>query len=489
MKTVQVELGAHLTVTNMHELPVRFEIDLTRALVRPNPDVSMRQKLGIYTGNIPSTLCLYHTRIHESGEKCYYIDRGCYDVITSLANRHSLKVSFKDNRVLSPVPPLEFDGALESYQEDALTDHVLKKTQGMLCFPTGGGKTVTACNLITRLNQKTIVCVHTHDLLEQWVKNLQRFISNVGKVGVIGGGKKKIGDVVTVATVQTVLKLVHDQEFVNQFGLVILDEAHRVAAPTFREIIGNFPAKYRYGLTATPKRRDGKSFYLNSIFGPILVELDYDDVKDRVVMPTIYPVTTSLAEDYSGAYFKKGREVFLNYTNLFGILSKDFMRNMIILDLIKRRIETEPMSSILVLTKRRQNAVDLQQFLKDQGLHSEVVLGGGTVAYRKRKQEIFEETRQGKNKILIGTSVADEGLDIVVLNTLILASPTSWSGILKQRLGRIMRKCEGKLPPVVYDLVDSAIPELKDAWYARRRVYNKHEMEIVWNLFTSEEES
>ena len=298
------------------------------------------------------------------------------------------------------------------------------------------------------------------------------------KIDYWAGQHRKVGEHVTVAMLQTSYKGL-PPDMITMFGNIVQDECHHAPSATFSAVINQFPAKYRYGLTATPKRRDGKSFYIKSIFGEVLVELGYKDVGERIILPRVVVVPTILAEDYSTCY-RANRQtggVVLDYTKAFNLMAKDYMRNMQILQIISECLE-DASAYVLVLTKRRDNAKTLYEFLQSQGVAVELLLGGGGEKEKRRKDEALAKTRAGLNRVIIGTSVADEGLDVVNLNRVILASPTSWYGSLQQRIGRGIRNHDGKDTPIVFDLVDIDIPECLDSWRARKRFYSKHEFEM-----------
>jgi len=134
---------------------------------------------------------------------------------------------------------------------------------GILRATTGFGKTNTALELIKRVNRTTVVVVHKEFLLTQWVKRIARFLPNA-RVGICQGPKCDFEDKdIVIAMAQSLAREDADaparypEAFYRHFGLFIVDEVHRVGAPTWSPIPQLFPAKYRLGLSATPRRRDG----------------------------------------------------------------------------------------------------------------------------------------------------------------------------------------------------------------------------------------
>jgi superfamily II DNA or RNA helicase len=468
MSIVNVVVDNYLRVT-LKEISTACEVELRRYLTYKNPELAMKRNIGAPTKGIPTVLKLFRYD-REIDPITMLLDRGCYHTLVHCFSRFGYTAKLKDNRASSPIKMPEFKLVLEDYQLKAVTEIVSGKHQGIIVFPTGTGKTVTAIALASALNQKTLILVHTKDLMDQWVRSIKGLQSGVD-VDTWSGDHKSIGAQYTVATVQSLFTPMTEGWY-RQFGLVIQDESHHAPAECFQKVIGSFPAKFRYGFTATPKRRDGKSFFMHSLFGDILAEIDYSDAGDRIIMPTIFPIVARhCPHQYEGIYrMIRGGDEVLNYVEVYTRMVKDNVRNNQILDLVAE-LQGEEGNHTLLLTKRREHAQEIRDFLNLHGIPTETVLGGGSKKYQKEKAATLERARDGSLKVLVGTSVADEGLDILVLNNLLLTLPSSWSGILQQRMGRIMRNHDGKKVPRVFDFVDTHIPEFLDSWKKRLRFY------------------
>jgi superfamily II DNA or RNA helicase len=156
-----------------------------------------------------------------------------------------------------PEIPFTFKGQLKPFQEEAV-DGMLRKDFGTLAAPTGSGKTVMALAMIAARSQPTLVIVHTKELVNQWIERISSFLSiPAAEIGIIGDGKKTIGEYITVGIVNSVYTMA--DAIKEQIGFLVVDECHHAPSRTFTEAVSAFDCRYMLGLSATPYRRDGLS--------------------------------------------------------------------------------------------------------------------------------------------------------------------------------------------------------------------------------------
>lgn len=121
------------------------------------------------------------------------------------------------------------------------------------------------------LGVKTLIVVHKELLLEQWVKRVEQYFKGA-KVGIIQQSRADYdGFDFSVALIQSLVSRRYSDELYKAFGLVEFDETHRVGAQTFSQVPKLFSARYRLGLTATPRRKDGAEDVFFEHIGPITV--------------------------------------------------------------------------------------------------------------------------------------------------------------------------------------------------------------------------
>jgi superfamily II DNA or RNA helicase len=337
-----------------------------------------------------------------------------------------------------------FSASLRPYQEAAVSA-MEKHRQGILCAPCGSGKTVMGLALVARQDQPSLVLVHTKDLLHQWQENVKALLGI--DAGVIGAGRRSMGPV-TLGTIQTLQGGISEEER-TAFGLVMVDECHHAPARTFSEVVQSFPAKYRYGLTATPEREDGLTEAMYFAIGPQRHEVHREDLQDAGVSlrPRLYWQPTNFQYCYRD-----------DYTDMLTAMTEDQPRNDIITNLAIRARDKG--RAVLVLSSRVAHCDLLASQIPG------AVVAHGQIPARARR-EALEAVRNGKAHVLVASNIADEGLDLPRLDTLIVALPFRAKGRAIQRTGRIMRPSPGKGSPVVVDILDSKVSILRHQ--AKRR--------------------
>lgn len=430
---------------NPAELAVRFTY--------PNPLYYENERLGFSNCGVQREICLGECR-----PEYFMFPRG----LVSEVLKFYPAAEVVDRSVVNPVSFSPSRIILKDYQQDALAA-LLKKNQGILLSPPGSGKTVVGIELITRRGQKALVLVHTLDLLQQWRDRLRHFTSV--EPGIIQGDLFEIRDI-TIGMVQSLTRPL-DTGFVNQFGLVLLDEGHHAPAATFQRLIEQFPARYRYGLTATPERRDGLEFIMTACIGRIIHEILPSTLIDssNILRPAVKIVHTS-------AYVP----VVESYQELIAKLNKDGTRNL----LIVAHVSTEAKAGhyCLVLSERVDHARELQRLFTKMspGVKSFVITGRDS---KEKRVQAIDAMNKGNGRVLFSTKLADEGLDIQRLDRLFLTCPVRAVNKVRQQIGRIQRTFPGKQDAVVYDFLD--INSLAENQYQTRErlIYSEYEVEHI----------
>jgi len=258
-----------------------------------------------------------------------------------------------------------------------------------------------------------------------------------------GAGKKDDSGRIVVATFQTLerMSFTDRYEFGRQFGLCIVDEAHHVPAHTFCSVMFCMPARHRLGLTATPDRPDGLTSILWWHFGQPVFEITNEQlaISGHVVPPRIEWFFTH----YIGP---KNR---VDWSKLITKMTNDMQRNSVIVDRILDACKEG--RQILVLSDRVDHCIWMADALKSHQIVAEPLVGRMT---KKQREEVLTRANDRQIQVLCATTVADEGLDLPSLDTVVLTTPTKALGRVQQRIGRVMRPHPQKKNPIVIDCVD-----------------------------------
>ena len=291
--------------------------------------------------------------------------------------------------------------------------------------------------------------------MEQWTERIEAFLSIPKRdIGVIGQGKAKIGEQITVATIQSLPKELESVQ--NKFGIIIVDECHHVPAETFRNIIEKLQTYYLYGLTATPFRKynDGKIIFTH--LGEIIANIQSSEV-ENYKQAKILIRNTELDIPYNSKTD--------SFETLSKILVHDISRNKLILEDIKTELNQG--KKAVIITERKEHIDTLYLFLK-QSYEVIGLSGDDSETSKKAKWKILQD---GNFQVLITTGqYFGEGTDLQNISCLFLVYPFSFEGKLIQYIGRVQRS---EINPTIYDYRDYKIDYLYKLFLKRNIYYRK----------------
>ncbi len=377
-----------------------------------------------------------------------------------MAQKDGINFHLVDETQALPTVEIDFQGELRPFQASAVNEMLIKRF-GSLSAPTGSGKTVMGLYLIAKRKQPALVVVHTKELLNQWIARAETFLGiPIDEIGVIGSGKKRIGERLTVATVQSLVK--RADEVAPYIGHLIVDECHRTPSKTFTEVVTAFDCRYMTGLSATPWRRDKLSKLIFWHLGDLQHQVDKVALENAGHILKAQVITRKTS-------FRSSVDPSTEYSQMLKELTEDPDRNRLIASDVAGQIGHGGVA--LVLSDRKSHCLDLQEMLKNQfGINAEVLTGDVPTHQR---EEIVSRINAGKVPVLVATGqLIGEGFDCKHLSTLFLATPIRFSGRLLQYVGRILRPGPGKEIPKVFDYVDGHVGPLAAAAKARQRVYS-----------------
>ncbi|KIQ37693.1 TOTE conflict system archaeo-eukaryotic primase domain-containing protein [Pseudomonas viridiflava] len=445
---------ANLIYFEKSELPQPLANQLVRLAAFQNPEFYKAQAMRMSVWNKPRIIgCAQNFPKHIA------LPRGCLDAALELLEESGVTPILKDERFGGALIDVSFLGTLRSDQEAAVSV-MLSHDTGILCAPTAFGKTVSAAALIAARGINTLVLVHRTELLRQWQERLQAFLGvGNGVVGILGGGKAKLTGIIDIAVMQSLSRKGEISDQVKNYGQVIVDECHHLSAVSFEALLRSATARYVLGLTATPVRRDGQQPIIFMQCGPIRhsAARPASAPHDLSVVPRLLPKPIVVPEGFG-------------IQDVFRRLADDSERTAKIVSDIE--LAYSEGRKILVLTERTEHVDALELELK-QRVHNLFTLHGRV----PKKQRIsrmheLESLPPDAPRVLLATGkLVGEGFDHPPLDTLVLAMPISWKGILQQYAGRLHRSHADKVDVRVIDFVDAGNAALMRMWDKRQAGY------------------
>lgn len=431
-----------------------------------NPEFYKKQKLRMSVYNVPMVI-----DCSKEDEKYLKLPRGTYDYLESLCNVNNIEIISKDERFVGNKIEVKFNGSLKEEQQIAI-NHMLKYDNGILCAPTGFGKTVIGCKLIAERKVNTLILVNKIQLLNQWKDRIKEFL-DVKEVGEISSKKKNITNVIDVVSVKSLWNNGNVLDIAKNYGMIIIDECHHTAAYTFEQAINTGNAKYVYGISATPERENGHTPIIKMQCGDIRYKVDSLKFNKKLNIPM-------------KVIAKKSH---LNFTNqnidnyelneINDLIAKDIIRSENIIKDIKKEYDNG--KNILVLTER----LELMNYIYDKlSKYTNNIFkyyGGIGKKVLKSYMELNNQINENKdNKIIVATgSYIGEGFDDSKLDVLFLTMPISGQTRVTQYAGRLHRQDSNKKEILIYDYIDDNFSKTRNMFLKRKKTYEKLGYEIV----------
>lgn len=435
-------------------------------LILDNPDYYKKERMGKWTGNTPRDIHLYE-RIGDE----LWLPFGCIRDIWQMCVR-----GVPWDIQISPIRQLKYESgiSLYPYQEKAANEAIRAKN-GVLVMPCGSGKTQCGLEIISRIGGRALWLTHTQDLLNQSKKRAESVLAQ-GGYGTITAGKVALGTHITFATVQTLSKL-DLASYRDQWDIIIVDECqHCCGTPTkvsqFYKVISSLSARYKIGLTATPKRADGLESSMFALLGGKICEVSRDDVKNTTCPIKVLRINTGWFPDYDCVLMGDGT---IDYHKVVENMVSDSARFELVINQLRRLL-----GPTIVLANRveyLQELCELYSELYGKGMCLSG-MGQSKAAKEERKKALTALNNGDIDCIFATYQLAKEGLDVPNLRYVILATPEKDETTVIQSVGRVGRKAEGKEFGTVIDFVDSF--GMYQGWAKKRlSYYKKLDVEVI----------
>lgn len=321
--------------------------------------------------------------------------------------------------------------------------------------------------LIAERGKNTLVLVHRRQLLEKWIDRLSDFLGLPKEaIGRIGGGKKKPTGALDVAIIQSLVRKGVVDDRVGEYGHIVVDECHRLSAPSFEQVARRAKAKYVTGLSATVTRKDGHHPIIFMQCGPIRYRVD--PKRHAGFQPFVHTVLVRP----TGFHPVRAAEVDIRsqFQEIYDELVEDAARNKLLFEDITQAVKEG--RSPLVLTERTNHLERLAEMLAPEVRHLIVLRGGMDRKELEAVRAQLTGIPEDEERVLIATGrYIGEGFDDARLDTLFLTLPVSWRGTIAQYAGRLHRLHDRKREVCIYDYADLNVPMLARMFDRRCRGY------------------
>ena len=452
-------------------LSARLQNALKRLALFTNPEYYIAKNRN--RGYIPDGISLFIETFIESDD-VLQLPRGLNGALERYLTQSGIPFRMKDNRAHDTGLDAVFNGELRSEQTAAF-EALMSHDIGILQAATSFGKTVVAAKLIAARKERTLILVQSRNLLSQWKDKLQSFLTvnnppqkregkrlNRTGIGIYGSAADSLSSYVDVAMIQTVSSRM--PEFIREYGMVIVDECHHLAADSFVKVMHAIRPKYVYGLSATVERKDNLEKIVYAQCGSVIYKYTADRLAYRRGMTQVFvPRFTSTTSRTSLSSRFRNNEAQKD-------IASDGTRNrLIISDIEKLRQKGR---RIVVLTHLIDHITELERMLGEKDIPTLSIHGSMSTAEKKKTLEKINSP--DNDAVIISTGqFLGEGTDIPYLDTLLVAAPVSWKGVVSQYVGRISREYEGKETILIYDYVDIFIPAFTAMYNKRLRTYRE----------------
>ncbi len=382
---------------------------------------------------------------------------------------------FQAPTIRQALPPLRPDqqAAVEAWEQAG--------GRGVIVKPTGTGKTEIALAIIARHRAPTLVVAPLRDLMYQWQRRIKKGLGF--DAGVLGDGRQEVWPI-TVTTYDSAW--IHMKEIGNRYRLIVYDEVHHLPGPVQHESALDCLAPLRLGLSATPRRADGREALLTDLVGPVVYEEDLAQARGRTVADyVIVRVPIYLTEDEQTEFDElsrsirqyvaarrredgafdwaemarrsrtdaQAREILRRWRRKLGIVNRSAEKLRVLEDVFR----LHPDEPVIVFTASNRMALDVSTRFLIPALtaHSD----------KHERNRVLDAFTAGRIKALAACEVLNEGWDAPAVKVGVVLGGEKGVREAVQRLGRLLRKSEDRLARL-YEVI---LQETSDVARARRR--------------------
>ena len=468
--------GIYVDNTN---LKAAMQNRIRRMAAISNPVFYKNQAIG--TSNYDTARWIYLGKDHLSGY--IQIPRGLQDELWENIKQADIDYEMEDERQQGRKINVDFKGELRPEQDKALKE-LIKYDNGILHAATAFGKTVVSSAIIAQKKINTLIILESSALIEQWKEALEKFLNineglptyetKTGRVrkrksliGTLQGAHDSMTGIIDIAMAGSLCKKGKYHKMMNEYGLVLIDECHHSASETIANVLKEVKAKYVYGVTATPKRGDGLEKINYMLIGPIRYSYTAKEkAKEQGMQHLVYPRFTRTVPP-RGVITDK-----MHPNEAYEIIHNNDVRDEQIIEDVKNCVAAG--RTPVVLSRYKDHSEKFYERLKSYADHVFLMTGNNSKKEHRKILEQMHQVDKNESLILIATgSLVGEGFDFPRLDTLFMATPVSFRGVVEQYAGRLNRDYAGKENVIIYDYVDNHIPMFNNMYMKRLKAYKQ----------------
>ena len=468
--------GIYVDNTNLN---AAMQNRIRRMAAISNPVFYKNQAIG--TSNYDTARWIYLGKDHLSGY--IQIPRGLQDELWENIKQADIDYEMEDERQQGRKINVDFKGELRPEQDKALKE-LIKYDNGILHAATAFGKTVVSSAIIAQKKINTLIILESSALIEQWKEALEKFLNineglptyetKTGRVrkrksliGTLQGAHDSMTGIIDIAMAGSLCKKGKYHKMMNEYGLVLIDECHHSASETIANVLKEVKAKYVYGVTATPKRGDGLEKINYMLIGPIRYSYTAKEkAKEQGIQHLVYPRFTRTVPP-RGVITDK-----MHPNEAYEIIHNNDVRDEQIIEDVKNCVAAG--RTPVVLSRYKDHSEKFYERLKSYADHVFLMTGNNSKKEHRKILEQMHQVDKNESLILIATgSLVGEGFDFPRLDTLFMATPVSFRGVVEQYAGRLNRDYAGKENVIIYDYVDNHIPMFNNMYMKRLKAYKQ----------------
>ena len=441
---------------------------LKRLAAFKNPEFYAKLGMRLPVYNLPRIVSC-----SEMKDGYLMLPRGCEETAVDFFKRNDIVVRIEDKTNPGQKIDVEFNGSLYEEQQRAIESLEAHRC-GTLYATTAFGKTVTAAALIAQKKVNTLILVHTKALLDQWRERLEEYLSTdfqseqqpkgsgrrkkFQQFGALSSIENTLNGKIDIALLQSCMSDNEVKQFVRDYGMVIVDECHHAPAVNFERVLREVNARFVYGLTATPIRKDGHQPIIFMQCG----EISYTaDSKSQQTQQSFRRLLIPRFTSHRNLKADGG-----NYAQVIDELIENESRNKLILDDVASNLSEG--RTPIILTARTAHVDLLAEECRKICPNVIRLVGNDSAKAKREVMAQLSHVPDDEPLVVVATGkYVGEGFDLPRLDTLMLALPVSWKGLIAQYTGRLHRNYPGKTETRIYDYIDLRVP-ICDSMYRKR---------------------